>query len=394
MKLTLRRLLCAGILAGLLLAAPLWSQSPLMYVYHDLYQNSGYVFGYGETGLWQPAYWCQGWWDFCYDEYVSYVTLDLSVDSSSKGSNWGSQHNGPASTSVWSEVAVGEWRMDAHHDLELWYRENYWEWPMYAWLTNWTTLYQTVNPAISISSAQTIYDGDYGYFDVTVQLGDPSWYEWSFDAPSGSGNDPWVEFSTPYYHFTETDGHWFASPNSACAPRYATYNVTATVGFQTGSLSDTAGLTVTVPWNPGGETYPPTLIPHVYYAFVDDRWRVLPKTTFQRTNPFVYLYVPSTSQFRNKVLAHEFHHQDQYQPGGISHLNEDLWNPEEAYDAVINLTHDTEDGLNNLIAGSLWTYLATQAYIDEQVRREEAEAEAYAISDPIAPAYLYQSGCN
>lgn len=54
MKRTLRSLLCACLLAGLLLAAPVWSQSPMMYVYQSLSENGGYVFGYGETSVWAP----------------------------------------------------------------------------------------------------------------------------------------------------------------------------------------------------------------------------------------------------------------------------------------------------------------------------------------------------
>jgi hypothetical protein len=390
----LRNLLCAGLLGRTLVAATAWSQSPMMYQYQSLSENGGYVFGYGETALWAPADWCQAWWGFCWDQYTSYVQLDLSLDSSSIGGNWAAQYNMFAATSVWCTVEAGQWQLNAYHQLEVTYRSNYWEWPQYALLSQSATLNHTVYPQISISGAQRIYDGDYGNFGVTVQRGNPLWYSWSYAAPPGAGNNPSVTFSNPEDELTETDGHWFASPDSACAPRYANYDVTGTTGFQTGPLSDTAGLTVSVPWIVGGETYPPTLIPHVSYAFVDGLWRVLPQTYFVRTNPFVYMYVPATSQFRSKVLLHEFHHQDQYQAGGISHLNEDLWNPTEARAAVINLTHATEAGLNNLIAGILNTYLATQEYVDQQVRWEEAEAEAYAISDPIAPAYLYQSGCN
>jgi hypothetical protein len=387
-KLTLWKLLCTGMLAGLLLAAPVWSQSPLMYTYNSLNENGGYVFGYGETDLLAPADWCQAWAGFCYDEYASYVTLDLSLGSSSMGGNWAYENNAPAWTSVWSEVEVGEWQLDAHHDLEVWYREDYWEWPMYAWLTEWTTLYYTVYPQISISSGQIVYDGDGANFYVTVERGTPTSYAWSFDYPAGAGNGPSVSFSDPYAETTSTDAHWFAYPDGECsASGSAIYDITATVGFQSGSLNETTMLDVVVPWQPGGEYYAPTLTLYLYRYQSGGLWRVHSSTFLTRSNPFVSVSVPAYSQFYSKADEHEQVHVDKYGPG---RLKGDLYSPTGARNAIINLTHSTEQGLIDLVHATVDSYRQDQTNIDTS-RTAQAEAEAYGVSDDIAPRYIYQN---
>jgi len=389
----LRNLPCAGLLAGLLLAAPVWSQSPMMYVYHGLSEYGGSMFGYGETGLWAPSEWCQAFAGFCWDQYVSYVQLDLRLDSSSVAGSWSEQYNAAASTSVWSTVEVGRWQMTAHHREDVWYREDYWEWPMYAVLSQEATLEHTVYPLISISGGQIVYDGDWSYFYVTVERGTPTSYAWSFDYPFGAGNDPSVTFSNPDDEMTETDGHWFAYPDGECsASGSALYDINATVGFQTGPLSETTMLDVVVPWYPAGIVLPPTLQLVAVYYQSGGLWRVHPSTYAVRGNPSVWVYVPSYSQFYGKANAHEQVHYDQYVPGGNFHLSEDLWNPADARNAIINLTHTTKSGLDALVQATLDAYDLGQLTIDDS-RKTQAEAEAYGVSDNITPRYIYQGGC-
>ncbi len=201
----------------------------------------------------------------------------------------------------------------------------------------------TVDPEISISSGQIAEDGDGAYFDVTVGLGSPTGYEWSFDYPSGARNNPDVDFSDPYDDSTNTDAHWFAYPDGACtASSSAVYDITATVGFQSGPVSDITMLDVVVPWYPGGETWQPTVIPYVSLYQSGGLWRVNPSSFFARTNPAALVYIPSSSQFHDKAEEHEQVHYDQYAAGGSYHLLEDLWNPTAARNAIINLTHTTE----------------------------------------------------
>jgi len=106
----------------------------------------------------------------------------------------------------------------------------------------------------------------------------------------------------------------------------------------------------------------------------------------------VSVYVPSYSQFYGKANAHEQVHDDQYMPGGSYHLSEDLWNPTAARNAIINLTHTTEQGLEALVDATFNAYDQGQLAIDAS-RRAQAEAEAYGVSDNIAPRYIYQGSC-
>ncbi len=388
MKLALRKLLCAGLLGCTLVAAPVWSQSPMMYQYQSLSENGGYVFGYGETGLMQPADWCQAWPGFCWDQYTSYVQLDLSVDSSSIGGNWAAQYNLFAATSVWCTVEAGQWQLNAYHQLEVTYRSNYWEWPQYALLSQSATLNHTVYPQISVSSGQIVYDGDWSNFYVTVERGTPTSYAWSFDNPPGAGNEPDVNFSAPDSQATNTDAHWFAYPDGECsASGSAIYDINATVGFPTGPLSDTSMLDVVVPWSPGGVYHAPTLSLYLYRYQSGGLWHVHPSTFLTRGNPYAFVNVPPYSQFYGKANAHEQVHLDQY---GTNRLKGDLYNPSEARDAIINLTHVTEQGLIALANSTVAAYVQDQVAIDLS-RTPQAEAEAYGVSDSISPRYVYQN---
>ncbi len=365
----------------------------MMYQYQSLSENGGYVFGYGETALWAPADWCQAWWGFCWDQYTTYVQLDLSLDSSSIGGNWAAQYNMFAATSVWSTVEAGQWQLNAYHQLEVTYRSNYWEWPQYALLSQSATLNHTVYPQMSISSGQIAYDGDWSNFYVTVQRGTPTSYAWSFDNPPGAGNGPNVNFSAPGSQATNTDAHWFAYPDGECsASGSAIYDINATVGFSTGPLSGTTMLDVVVPWYPAGIVLPPTLqlVPILYQS--GGLWRVHPSTFAVRGDASVSVQVPSYSQFYGKANSHEQVHYDQYMPGGSYHLSEDLWNPTAARDAIINLTHATEQGLEALVDATFRAYDQGQLVIDAS-REAQAEAEAYGVSDNIAPRYIYQGSC-
>ncbi len=151
-------------------------------------------------------------------------------------------------------------------------------------------------------------------------------------------------------------------------------------------------LDVVVPWYPGGETWQPTVIPYVSLYQSGGLWRVDPSSFFARTNPAALVYIPSSSQFHDKAEEHEQVHYDQYAAGGSYHLLEDLWNPTAARNAIINLTHTTEQGLWDLVDAAVYSYLQDQADID-QARRDDAEEEAYDVSDEIAPRYIYQDGC-
>jgi len=307
------------------------------------------------------------------------------------------QENGPAEAWCYGTVDAGYWQLLHTRELEVawidyWSPEYYWWQEDWFYVSGYHSL--TLNPEISISGGQIAYDGDGAYFDVIVGLGTPASYSWSFDYPSGAGNGPNVQFSPQHNDYTYTNAHWFAYPNGECtASGSAIYDITATVGFQSGPVSDTTMLDVVVPWVPAGITWPPTLIAYLYYYPSGGLWRVHSSTFLARTNPAVWVYVPSSSQFYEKAAAHEQVHYDQYSPGGSYHLNEDLWNPTAAREAIINLTNATQQGLDTLVDATLRSYDWSQLVIN-QARAAQAEAQAYGVSDNIAPRYIYQGGCG
>ena len=286
---------------------------------------------------------------------------------------------------------IGAWSLQAQHALsDVWYQDEYcgsywigyWPYERYPWPS------VTVNPEISISSAQYIEDGGTAYFAVWAELGNPLWYWWSYQAAPGGGNNPHVIFWDPDLQWVWTDAHWYAYPNGECtASRSSQYTITATVGFDSGTLERSTWSNVIVPWSPGGETYAPQLLGPVHYASVNGLWRVLPQTAFTRSNPFVLVNVSPYSQFHQKVWWHELVQVEQYEPGGIK---AQLYNPTDLRNAVINLTHATEAGLLALIQSAFDAYYSVQHYLEELLHYQ-AEGEAYSISDIIPPHYLYQN---
>lgn len=367
-----------------------------MYYYDYIVQNGGAVYGYVWTSLQEPTNPCP-WSGFCWDEYTSYAEANLYLDNYWLVGYWYSQPDNYAYVWVQDSVAVGEWVLEAKNEVRnIWYRDNY----NYSWFEflipyiGYPTL--TIAPEISISGAQYVDDGGTGYFSVTAQGGSPTQYEWSYDYDSGGGNYPNVDFSDPWSSSTLTDGHWYASPDDACsADRQAQYLITARVEFQNPVLTlyDTTSLNVVLP-EIGGTTYGPSLTPHIWTEPANGQWIVSPKTYFVRSDPVVLKAFTSESQFWEKVVAHEDVHVDQYMPGGAYHLNEDLFNPTVARNLIIGLTDATQEGLDVKIIQAYNPWIQNQANEDNYVRRADAEAQAYAASDSIAPPYKYQSQCG
>jgi YD repeat-containing protein len=257
-----------------------------------------------------------------------------------------------------------------------------------------------VKPDLTISAAQTIKDGAQGAFSV-IPLGTVSSYQWSFTAPSGAGNNPNVTFSPANSDSTTTNGHWFALPNVACPtssnlPAYynANYTIQAAVTFTDGSvLTRSSSLTVNSHWNPAGAVNGNIARISGVPAYAPDAnnvWRVTGMGTLSRTVPTsATIYVIPTSQFYYKTGQHEQVHVNQWILGP-GHLLGDLYIPADFYAQIQNITGVSEPDLINKLGSALTTYVNSQAAIVNQ-RRPQMEREAYQVSDPIAPQYVYQN---
>jgi hypothetical protein len=245
-----------------------------------------------------------------------------------------------------------------------------------------------------ISSSQTITDGQTSSFSVTITGGTATGYQWSFTSPTGAGNSPNVNFTSATSAQTNTDGHWFALPDQQCpATSFSSvYIISAKVMFQTPSeSSQDTQLIVTLPDLAGstGSTGDISGAPTIA-ADSNGVWRVTGQGNLARSVPTTYgIYIPSTSQFFNKASQHEQVHVNQWMLGA-GHLFGDLFIVSDYYSTVHNLFDTSQSGLSEQIANKLLQYVSSQNLIAHN-RIPQAEREAYAVSDPIPPQYLYQN---
>src|SRR5215471_3850955 len=247
-----------------------------------------------------------------------------------------------------------------------------------------------------ISSAKTIKDGDSASFTVTVTGGTATGYQWSFKAPSGAVNSPNVTFSSLTEPSTVAQGHWYALPDSACAPSpdstdpywNSVYTIVCTVTFADKQQQKAqTTLTVNAYWNPAGATGTPSITggPTIGHDASRNLWVVVDAGTLARNLPTPTIYVPSSSQFYEKVVAHENKHVQQWKSGMLS----DLYTISSLMAILNPITDSTQEGLSKKLG------IASVAWIQQQDREfqrrlQAAEKEAHQVSDPIAPRYCYQ----
>jgi hypothetical protein len=244
-------------------------------------------------------------------------------------------------------------------------------------------------PTFTLNVPSTANDGDTVTFSITPQNGTPTAIQWGFVAPNGAGNNPQVNFSAPTSVSTTARAHWFALPNDPCtAAGVANYQINATVTFQ-GGFQETKSRTIAVNayWDPGAVTPEPTI---TGYAAIDyDAMRgvyyVSGIGTLTRNPRAPVYYIPTTSQFYNKIQVHENRHDQQWRTGMLS----DILLPANFLQVIAGFTDASRPGLVQQINNAYppWTANQYQIYL---TRRNDAEIEAYNDSDPIAPMYLYQ----
>jgi hypothetical protein len=249
-----------------------------------------------------------------------------------------------------------------------------------------------VVPKVTINVPSTAKDGDTVTFSATAQGGTPTAYQWNFVAPTGAGNNPQVDFTSATSASTQGKAKWFSSPDDACtAPFDSRYEIRATVTFQSGrQITKSSFFTVNALWNPAGRT----TADHVWSGSLQigpdintGVWYVVGPGSFTRTRTTSKLvYIPSTSQFYNKTSQHEEVHKDQWKSGGLLGVH---FNPTDFYNRVRNFSAPTRTDLENMVLNDFQAYLVQE---DNATRGKcnQAELEAYAVSDPISPLYLYQ----
>jgi hypothetical protein len=250
----------------------------------------------------------------------------------------------------------------------------------------------TADNATISGAVQTVDGSTTPSFTVTTTGPDtPTSYAWSFTAPSGAGNSPNVNFSSNNQASTTTNAHWFALPNGACtASASAVYAIIATVTFPNLQVAPQTTLTVMLLATAGLEPKPYVLGYPAIGQNAQSVWVVTGPGTLSRSVQSPIIYYASTSQFYNKTVAHENEHVKQWTSG----MNSDLYLVSSLMAALSPLTSTTQAGLKAQISNT-WnqSWLPSQNSI-YQSRLPAAEADAYSVSDPIAPQYYYQSTCG
>ncbi len=233
-------------------------------------------------------------------------------------------------------------------------------------------------------------------FSAVVTSGTASAYQWSFSAPTGSGNSPSVNFTSQTSSQTQTDAHWFANPDSPCgAAASSTYTITAQVTFAHETLSKNTQLNVTLPALGGSTDFLAATVDGLPSMHDDGSgtWRVLDEGNLVRIVPTTYsVFVPSTSQFYNKISQHEQKHVAQFIQG--LGLFGDLYLVDNAYTFYLEpLTGTSQADLTDKVLQAIAQFDEDQSGV-VNTRRQQAEDQAFAISDALSPFYFYMGACR
>jgi hypothetical protein len=256
--------------------------------------------------------------------------------------------------------------------------------------------YDTVEaaPKVQISGPSGADDGTTVTFTSTVDSGHftVTGYQWSFTTPSGSGNSPDLSFTAATSQNTNATAKWFANPDNACtAALESTYTVKLIVSFSDhGDISKTKTFKPAVTWDPGGVTSGHWSITGSTQKAQNGsgQWYIAAIGTYNITTFGTVAYnVPTSSQFRSKTENHEGVHVAQWQPTGLlgsQVTNTGLWN------AIKDLTASTQVDLVAATDIAATNYGNTASTVSAGACNQ-AEVAAYAVSDTLAPQYLYQA---
>ncbi len=249
-------------------------------------------------------------------------------------------------------------------------------------------------PDVVIGGPQSKNDGDNAPFHVTVESGTftVTGYTWAFDYSSAAGNNPEVSFSPQGQTNTSASCKWFASPNEQCTPpRSSTYTIGCTVTFQgIDPICKTTTLTVSLPWNDLGGTIAACSL-STWNQTTDGQGLLhfAGIASFSRTINTV-INPPTSSQWRNKAVAHENVHRSQYQGGILA----SLYTSASLEVALYTLPgYSTQAALTQAIQGKMSEWVAGQNAIVNGMLWTAVEPPAFQISDGYNPKFIWQWVC-
>ncbi len=251
-----------------------------------------------------------------------------------------------------------------------------------------------IRPRVTINVPKAALDGDTVEFSVSVEDGTPTSYQWSFEPTSG-GNNPQVNFTNPTTATTMAKAHWFAKPDIPCPSLNSKYTIKVKVTFQNGSpITEQAPFTVSVGTNWGGQALAPTTLApagtlDTAYDISRGVWVIVGRGSLTRVLSPIMMRTPETSQFYNKTRRHEQVHEQQYTGDGIY---SDLYQIDDVMPRLYQLSNSNKQVLEQMAFEAVEGWRREQDIILRQ-RLPQAEMEAYAVSDLIAPRYVFQEQC-
>ena len=252
----------------------------------------------------------------------------------------------------------------------------------------------TINP-VSMNTIESLNSGNYAV-TVTPNTITPTSYKWIWEAPSGAGNSPNVNFSNETSQTTNvTSTRWFASPDDRhwnVTGTSCTYSINCEVKIDTKTCKASTHSRLIVTVDATGQTSWPTfsgantIIVSTRVAGGNTEWYVSGIGGFTRTAPVATLNLPATSQFYNKVNVHESKHVTQW-TSEVPWVN--LFHANNLYNLTLkNLTSAiSEADLRNKIAIAVQNKQNSDAQIAVNTKCAR-EIAAFTVDRGVVPHYL------
>jgi hypothetical protein len=243
-------------------------------------------------------------------------------------------------------------------------------------------------PQVTISGSESGEDIANVSWTATATGGTVLSYQWDFQFPQGSGNVPNVDIMPQGQSMVNLTAKWFAYPADECgAANESTYTILLFVEFQGGTeIQQEKPLQVTLPWSRLGQTGVRfSGSPTIGFDAQRNLWVVTGTGTLKR-EVVSDILIPSSSQFRNKAEEHEEVHVTQYETGLMS----ELFKVEDFFNLIKDLTGTSQAELESKIDQAFDEWITDQG-AEELLKLNQAEREAYAVSDQIDPKFVYQN---